>query len=200
MPPLLPSLPPLSLSSAASLPAFLLALAFAPKTVGAIAPSGKRLARLITREIDPRGGPVLELGPGTGVFTRALLDRGLPPSDLTLVEIERKFVRRLRNRFPGTSVMEHDACRLQDLPQRGYASVVSGLPLRNMPAEVIGAILAGAFTVLAPGGAFYQFTYGRACSVPDDVLDALGLKAELLGRVILNMPPASVFRLTRPSS
>ena len=57
-----------------------------PMRVAAVAPSGERLARLMTQEIGPVDGPILELGPGTGVFTRALLARGIPESALTLTQ------------------------------------------------------------------------------------------------------------------
>ena len=65
---------------------FFRALACNPRSVGAIAPSGANLASLITSEITAASGPVLELGPGTGVFTEAMLERGVRESDLTLIE------------------------------------------------------------------------------------------------------------------
>ncbi|KQV27149.1 SAM-dependent methyltransferase [Rhizobium sp. Root1203] len=180
-------------------PAFLKAPFRAPRTIGAIAPSGAHLARLMTSEIEPGAGKVLELGPGTGVFTQAILDRGLKRRDLTLIEIDQKFTHLLGRRFGNIDIMCCDACDLQaaNAGRGSYASVVSGLPLRNMPEEVIEAIPAGAFAILNRGGAFYQFTYGRFCSVPDEVLERLSLKATSLGRVRLNVPPASVFRLSR---
>lgn len=179
--------------------AFLSAFLAEPGKIGAIAPSGRRLARLITSEIEPSAGRVLELGPGTGVFTNALLKRGLRPCDLTLVETEARFISLLQQRFPGVTVLQQDArelaaCRAQLGPQ---AAIVSGLPLRNMPSEMIHAIVGGGFSLLERGGSFYQFTYGHACSVPVNILEELGLQAEMLGRVRLNLPPASVFRISR---
>lgn len=182
-----------------SFPTFFTALLLAPRTVGAIAPSGGRLAKLITSEIDPAGGGVLELGPGTGVFTRALLKRGLSPRDLTLIEVETRFIAPLQRRFPGVAVLQKDARDLAACsPLLGpQAAIVSGLPFRNMPSEIIRSILHGGFSLLEHGGAFYQFTYGTACSVPYHVIESLGLEVEMLGRVRLNIPPASVFRLSR---
>jgi phospholipid N-methyltransferase len=179
------------------LAAFFSALLAEPRKIGAIVPSGGRLARLITSEIGPSAGKVLELGPGTGVFTAALLKRGLPARDLTLVELETRFIAPLRQRFPDVVVLQRDArelaaCRAELGLQ---AAIVSGLPFRNMPREIIRAIVGGSFSLLERGGAFYQFTYGHACSVPSDVLDEFGLQAERLGRVRLNIPPASVFRI-----
>jgi phospholipid N-methyltransferase len=180
--------------------AFLQDWAQNPGRVGAIAPSGAALARLITREISAATGPVVELGPGTGVFTRALLDRGVREQDLVLVESGEAFARLLQHRFPAARVLGMDAARLgreRLVAGRAVGAVVSGLPLLNMPPRKVMAILAGAFAQLGQGGAFYQFTYGLGCPVRRRMLDRLGLKATLVGRALLNMPPASVYRITR---
>lgn len=181
------------------LAAFFSAFLAEPRKIGAIVPSGGRLARLMTSEIEPLAGKVLELGPGTGVFTQALLERGLPARDLTLVELETRFIAPLQQRFPDVTILQRDARELAacKVELGSQAAIVSGLPFRNMPVEVISAIVGGAFSLLERGGAFYQFTYGHACSIPSDVLDQLGLRAERLGRVRLNIPPANVFRISR---
>lgn len=171
-----------------------------PRRVGAIAPSGAALADLITREIAPETAPVLELGSGTGVFTQALLTRGLHETDLTLVEYGSDFMRMLQLRFPQARVLWMDAARLgshelfQDAP---VGAVVSGLPLLNMSPRKVVAILSGSFGYLRPGGAFYQFTYAMRCPVPRPILDRLGLRAVCIGRALLNVPPARVYRITR---
>jgi phospholipid N-methyltransferase len=172
----------------------------APRRVGAIAPSGAALADLITREITEKTGPILELGPGTGAFTYKLLKRGVRPQDLTLIEYGSDFMRLLQMRFPGARVLWMDAARLamerlyDDAP---VGAVVSGLPLLNMSTRKVVSILGGAFSYVRPGGAFYQFTYGVSCPVPRPVLDRLGLRATLVDRAFLNMPPAAVYKLTR---
>jgi len=171
-----------------------------PLRTGAILPSGEALARLITSRITADTGPVLELGPGTGVFTRAMLDKGVRPEDLTLVEAAPEFAELLRERFPGVRVLAMDATGLADMaPPTGAkaGAVVSGLPLLSLPAGSIEPILAGAFAWLRPDGAFYQFTYGPRCPVPEPIREALGLDAQRIGRVLRNVPPASVWRLTR---
>jgi phospholipid N-methyltransferase len=172
----------------------------APGRVGAIAPSGAALADLITRDITPNTGPVLELGPGTGAFTYHLLKRGVRQQDLTLIEYGSDFMRLLQFRFPGARVLWMDAARLAS--ERLYegapvGAVVSGLPLLNMSPRKVMAIVGGAFSYLRPGGAFYQFTYGMRCPVRRPILDRLGLRATLVDRAILNVPPAAVYRLTR---
>lgn len=80
-----------------------------PLQVAAIAPSGRALTDLMTREIGPSIGPVIELGPGTGVFTRDLLGRGVAPHDLTLIEYGSAFTDLLGSRFPGARVIQMDA-------------------------------------------------------------------------------------------
>lgn len=179
---------------------FLRSWAAEPLRVGAIAPSGSALADLITRDIGPRTGPVIELGPGTGVFTSRLLARGVAEADLTLVEYGADFARLLQLRFPDARVMWMDAARLKTIvfeAPRPVGAVVSGLPLLGFSPRKVIAILDGAFHHLRPGGAFYQFTYGPRCPVPRPILDRLGLRAVLMGRALLNVPPATVYRMTR---
>ncbi|MFN4282735.1 MAG: class I SAM-dependent methyltransferase [Alphaproteobacteria bacterium] len=171
-----------------------------PLGIAAITPSSSPLAELITREIAPADAPVLELGPGTGVFTRALLARGVKESDLVLVEANDDFAQLLRLRFPDATILQTDAALLRRLPvepQTQVGAVVSGLPLLSMRPDKVLLILAGAFTHLRDGGALYQFTYGWRCPVPERVLDRLGLEAKRIGGVIANVPPASVYRITR---
>jgi phosphatidylethanolamine/phosphatidyl-N-methylethanolamine N-methyltransferase len=181
-------------------PSFFLAWMSAPRRVGAIAPSGAALADLITREIGPSTGPVLELGPGTGAFTYKLLERGVRPEDLTLVEHGSDFMRLLQVRFPVTRVLWMDAARLASEPLYDGApvgAVISGLPLLNMSMRKMISIVGGAFSYVRPGGAFYQFTYGPTCPIARPILDRLGLRAKLMDRAILNVPPAAVYKLTR---
>lgn len=171
-----------------------------PVGTAAVAPSGGALATLITHEIDECSGKVLELGPGTGIFTDRLVARGVDQSDLTLVEQNPSFVRLLKQRFPRATVLEIDAAALGLIRQpRGelFGAAVCGLGLRNMPAGQIEAIMRSAFSRMLPDAAFYLFTYGRRCSVPDEVLDRLGLAAEHAGVALLNLPPASVYRIFR---
>jgi phosphatidylethanolamine/phosphatidyl-N-methylethanolamine N-methyltransferase len=179
---------------------FLLAWVAAPGRVGAIAPSQDALAELITQEITSTTGPIIELGPGTGAFTSRLLRRGVRPEDLTLIEYGSDFVGTLQLRFPGCRVLCMDASRLGHyvlFEGAPVGAVVSGLPLLNMSTRKVVSILSGAFRYMRPGGAFYQFTYGMRCPVPRPVLDRLSLKAKLIDRAMLNVPPATVYRLTR---
>jgi len=174
----------------------------APLSVGAVAPSGPWLARLMTRHVDHRDGPVIELGPGTGVFTRALLASGLPMHRLALVEADPVFADALSQRYPQARVLRMDAAKLGDtLPLFGderASAVISGLPLLSMPPEQVAAIIRGVFDQqLHADGALYQFTYGYRCPLPRQLLEQLDLEAVRLGSVLFNLPPATVYRIAR---
>jgi phosphatidylethanolamine/phosphatidyl-N-methylethanolamine N-methyltransferase len=121
-----------------------------PLRVAAIAPSGRALADIMTAEISPDTGPIIELGPGTGAFTRALIQRGIAEEDLVLVEYGSEFAAQLSIRYPMARTIRMDAAKLKtvDLPGSAAASaVISGLPLLSMPARKVVAIIDGAFGV-----------------------------------------------------
>ena len=174
----------------------------APRSVGAVAPSGPSLARLMTRHVNQRHGPVIELGPGTGVFTRALLASGLPMHRLALVEADPVFADALSQRYPQAQVLRMDAAMLGDTPplfgDERASAVVSGLPLLSMPPKQVAAIIRGVFDQqLRADGALYQFTYGHRCPLPHHLLEQLDLDAVRIGRVLFNLPPATVYRIGR---
>jgi phospholipid N-methyltransferase len=171
-----------------------------PKMVSAISPSSPALARLITSEISAQSTPVLELGPGTGVFTRALLDRGVDERDLTLIEAGPEFSELLAMRFPRARILEMDACRLRRERLFGageLAHAISGLPLLSMNPRKIMGILDGTFGYLREDGALYQFTYGPRCPIPAAILARLDLRATRIGTTVRNMPPSSVYKIER---
>lgn len=174
-----------------------------PLQVGAITPSSESLARLITSEISGRSGPILELGAGTGVFTRALLERGVDESNLTLVEYGSDFAWLLERRFPKARVLWMDASHLAKhrlFEPETVGAVISGLPLLSMSPRKVIAILCNAFYYLHRNGSFYQFTYGPRCPVARRILDRLCLKATRIGGTMRNLPPAAVYRITRRRS
>ena len=172
-----------------------------PVRTGAVAPSGDALAQLITRDIVPDGGPVIELGPGTGAFTRCILAKGLPESDLTLVENSAAFTALLRRRFPMATLLEMDVTRMRrhEEPWKSMQAqaVISGLPLLTMGLRAQWNVVGACMQSLRAGGGLYQFTYMRSCPIAPGVLDRMGLRAERVGTARLNLPPASVYRITR---
>lgn len=178
-----------------------------PLSIAAISPSSQRLAELMIDELPPGARRVVELGGGTGVFTRALLKSGIAPADLLVLELNEELHQHLRRRFPAAHVVCGDARQLVDIAKRsGYAdggpadAVVSGLGLLSMPRPLQQAILEAAFGVLGPDGRFVQFTYGPTSPVAKEVLETLGLGVRRAGVAWRNMPPATVYVYTRHKS
>ena len=169
-----------------------------PVGTGAVSPSGRFLARAMARAVDPeRPGPIVELGPGTGPVTDALIARGIAPERLVLVEFDPKFCKLLQRRYPRATVIQGDAYDLAET-LRGVldepaATVVSSLPLRNQPERHRLTLLEQAFAVLRPGGSFVQFTYGIASPMPLRSGHRPCFEAEVSPPVWLNLPPARVW-------
>jgi len=171
-----------------------------PLRVASVTPSSAALARLMASEIVPETGSVIELGPGTGVFTQALIRQGVSEENLILVEKGGEFAPMLGQRFPRARLLHIDAADIGDAIDPDTAlsgAVVSGLPLLSMPSKTVAAILAGSFAHLREDGCFYQFTYGSRCPIPNTVLEELGLRATHIGRTLRNIPPAAVYRIAR---
>ncbi|HEV2682674.1 MAG TPA: rRNA adenine N-6-methyltransferase family protein [Rhodanobacter sp.] len=182
--------------------AFLRAWLRDPRGIGAVTPSGAALARLMTAHVSQLDGPVIELGPGTGALTRALLARGVPPHRLALIEADPHFADALAKRYPKTTILRMDAAQLGHTEslfgEERACAVVSGLPLLSMPASQVAAIVQGVFErQLRNGGMFYQFTYGPRCPLPPALLERLNLQAQRVGSALLNLPPAAVYRISR---
>jgi len=170
---------------------FLARLAADPGHVGAIAPSSKRLARAMAAQSDPvAGGRVLELGPGTGVVTEALIARGFTPERITAVEFDAGFAKDLRRRLPGVNVIAGDAFALTDmLGEARFAAIVSSLPLLNFPPDRRRIFVADVLERLEPGAPYVQFSYGFKPPVAPPAGAYVGLAA-LVWR---NLPPARVW-------
>jgi phosphatidylethanolamine/phosphatidyl-N-methylethanolamine N-methyltransferase len=167
-----------------------------PLAIGAVTPSGRVLARAMARYVDPRvPGPVIELGPGTGPVTEALLDRGVPEERLVLVEFNPTFCQLLRARFPKATVHQADAyAALRRHQINGgdtpASAVVSGLPLFTKPLKTRARLLRDAFAILRSGAPFIQFTYAVVPPIPKMLA---GGKVEASDRIWLNLPPARVW-------
>jgi phosphatidylethanolamine/phosphatidyl-N-methylethanolamine N-methyltransferase len=169
-----------------------------PLAVGAVAPSSPWLSNLIASRVSCANSSVLELGAGTGSITGALLKQGIHPERLFLIERDPSLVAYLRDRFPGVRVRCGDAAHasriLSNESVGQVKTVISSLPIRNLTASDQIAIIRAILRALAPGGQIIQFTYGSTCPIP---AGTLGLNAERVGRVWLNLPPAAVWRFTR---
>ncbi len=166
-----------------------------PLTTGAVTPSGRALARTMAGYVDPGvPGPVIELGPGTGPVTEALITQGVDPSRLVLVEFDPTFCRLLRKRYPEATVVQGDAYNLKrllaGLLQQPAAAVVSGLPLFNKPLRMRLRLLFEVFGLMSPGAPFVQFTYAAVPPIPKRLER---VSAEPSERVWMNIPPARVW-------
>jgi len=170
------------------------ALVTRPRHVGAIAPSGPVLANAMAAQVDPNApGPVLELGPGTGVVTGALIARGIAPQRIAAVEYDPDFAAMVQRRFAKVTVIRGDAFDLDKTlaahPMAPLAAAVSSLPLVNFPLELRRKVLRDVFARLQPGAPFVQFSYRFGPPVPPP--DGVTLrKAAVIWR---NLPPARVW-------
>lgn len=167
-----------------------------PKSMGAVIPSSRALARAVTRAISWRPGQVVvELGAGTGAISQGLIASGLPPEALMMIELDRPLFEYLRDRFPRVRVINGDATRLVDiLRQQGVESVgtvISGIPMVTMPLAFQRAIIWQSFEVLGPDGCLLQYSYSPVAPIP---ARKLGVEAKLVKFVVRNLPPATVWR------
>jgi phospholipid N-methyltransferase len=169
-----------------------------PRTIGAIAPSGTALAEAMVAVAGTFDGPVLELGAGTGVFSRALLRAGVPAQSLTIVERVPEFVDLLRDHAPGARVLACDAAALTpaQFPEPPTC-IISGLPLRAMAEDVVEKITAAAFDCAARDARMVQFSYGPRCPLPRSTRRLLRLSASRSAWIWRNLPPAWVWRFDR---
>jgi phosphatidylethanolamine/phosphatidyl-N-methylethanolamine N-methyltransferase len=166
-----------------------------PLHVGAVMPSGRLLARTMAQYVNvDSDAPVVELGPGTGAITSALVERGVDQKRLVLVEYNPGFCALLRDRYPQAKVVQGDAYRLRDtlwnVLSAPAAAVVSGLPLVTKPMLTRLRLIRDAFASLAPGAPFVQFTYSVVPPIPKSLP---GVSTEASERIWMNLPPARVW-------
>lgn len=166
-----------------------------PLKTGAVTPSGpalsKRMADMVEAE---RDGVILELGPGTGVVTKALIDRGIEPARVVAVEYNPDFCKLLRKRFPGVRTCCGDAYNLDGtltgIEKGSLASIVSSLPLFTRPPAERRALLMQALDFLQPGAPFIQFSYALVPPLPGEP----GVfTAEPSKWIVANFPPARIW-------
>jgi phosphatidylethanolamine/phosphatidyl-N-methylethanolamine N-methyltransferase len=166
-----------------------------PLSTGAVIPSGKVLARTMARYVDTHAtGPVIELGPGTGAVTEALVEHGVDPARLVLVEFNPTFCRTLKRKFPAATVVQENAYSLRRALSEALlepaAAVVSGLPLMTKPMITRLRLITDAFALMGQGSPFIQFTYAMLPPIPTDFS---GVSAEHSELVWMNLPPARVW-------
>jgi phosphatidylethanolamine/phosphatidyl-N-methylethanolamine N-methyltransferase len=166
-----------------------------PKAVGAIMPTSSVTARRMASVIDASSDlPVLELGPGTGVITRAILERGVLPQNLYTVEFSENFVDYLRVTFPKVNVIHGDAFDLDktlgDLRGLKFEAVVSGVPLLNFPVARRVAYIEDLLDRMPEGRPIVQLTYGPLSPVPPGRGNYI---VSHLDFVLRNVPPTQLW-------
>jgi len=175
---------------------FLFEAVFRPHQIGAILPSGRPLARAMARWLP--GDPdafALELGPGTGSVTEALLQQGLREDRLIAIEKSPKMADLLRNRFPRAKIITGDAFQLDKLLRRHVdrgvkiGTVFCSLPLRNFRAAMADNLAIKIRSLLPDGGRLIQYTY-RIASTPPRASHHFERIASKV--VWINVPPARV--------
>jgi len=142
-------------------------------TTGAILPSSRFLAQAVTKPLCSLTGPkrVLEVGPGTGAVTKAIVPRIQPADRFDLVEINDRFADLLRERFrsdrrwqPAATQTEVHCCPLQEFrSEQPYDIIISGLPFNNFSPQLVEELVDACFRLLAPGGtlSFFEYMYIR---------------------------------------
>jgi len=165
-----------------------------PKRTGSVVPSSKRLAAAMARWLpENRDSYVLELGPGTGVVTDALLKHGLREDRLVAIERNPKLARLLCDRFPAATIITGDAWQMDTLLRHrnidSVGAIMSSLPLLNFSIEEAEALAGKIRSVLAPHGNWVQYSYGIHKMRPRGA-DSFNLHASKI--VWLNLPPARV--------
>lgn len=166
-----------------------------PLRTGAIAPSGSELANTMASFVPLDSDlPILEIGPGTGAVTRALLDHGVKPEKLVTIEYSADFCKLLRDKFPEIDVINGDGFNVQKTLSRHFdaqprfAAIVSSLPLLNSPKDK-REILLDEILELLDGNPFIQFSYGLRAPIAAP----RGVSIEKTSWIVRNIPPARVF-------
>ena len=173
-----------------------------PRTVGAVAPSSRALAAEMVRGLDLSGAScVVELGPGTGVITRAIAQKLGPDAHALAVDIEPEFVAAIARRYPRIEAVCASAVELPALLRARDSfpadHIISGLPFASLPGDITSKILDAISLSLRPGGTFTTFQYLNGYPTPLASQFRLAMTARMGGpparRVVWrNLPPAFV--------
>ncbi len=166
-----------------------------PKAMGAVLPTSSVTARRMASLISPQcEDPVLELGPGTGVITKAILARGVQPSKLFSVEYTEAFIPQLMSEYPEVNILHGNAFELDDvLPDmdgRRFDTVISAIPMLNFPLAKRIDLLNELFDRLNPGRPIVQISYGPVSPIPPDWQT---YSVEPFDWMVRNIPPARLW-------
>lgn len=170
-----------------------------PKSVGAILPTSSVTARRMASVIEPSSGlPVLELGPGTGIITKAIIKRGVAPENIVSIEYSTDFYQHLTRTIAGVNFINGDAFDLDRTlgrwKDRTFDAVISAIPMLSFPMEQRIALLEDLLDRMAPGRPVVQITYS-----PVSPIDARPDRFQIrhLDFVVRNIPPAQLWVYSR---
>ena len=200
--PAAPAKPAASADQRRFLPSYLLLreLIRDPAGIGAICSSSTFLAERMAAWVDvEQEGWVIELGGGTGAITAALLHHGVAPGRLIVIEKSKRLARHLCSRFPGIHILHGDAADIGMMAKGGMVvtAVVSSLPLRSMPSDLVRNITNACALALGPKGRLIQFTYWSCTPSPWVTAGLIQSDSQM---VWINLPPAQIEIFTHPAA
>jgi phospholipid N-methyltransferase len=175
-----------------------------PVAIGAIAPSSRHLAELMIEDMDlARANTVVEIGPGTGVFTKVIQENIPPEAALIAVEINPQFASDLKQKLPRAHIINGSAEHLREyLTQHGRSNadaVLCGLPWASFPRDLQNRLVSAIYDSLKPGGRFATFAYCHGAWLPQarrfqNMIRTKFAKMETTRIIWRNLPPAWVYR------
>jgi phosphatidylethanolamine/phosphatidyl-N-methylethanolamine N-methyltransferase len=166
-----------------------------PKTVGSIVPTSSITARKMASVANPHSDlPVLELGPGTGAITKAILAHGVKPEKLVAIEYSTDFYEHLMRLYPGVNFINGDAFDLDktlgSLKDQKFDSVISGIPLLNFPMQARITLLESLLDRMPAGRPIVQISYGAVSPI---VANADRYSIHHFDFIVRNIPPAQLW-------
>jgi phosphatidylethanolamine/phosphatidyl-N-methylethanolamine N-methyltransferase len=170
-----------------------------PKTMGALYPSSQALSDFILKQTHYLDGDyILEIGAGTGSLTKGLISGGIPKEKIIVVELDKKLYNFLKSKILDVNIINADAKHLPNILPKNVigkiSTVVSGIPMMNLSEKEKMAIIDACFLVMKQNGRLIQFTYKPTSPIN---CEKFNLEKKFLGRVMFNVPPASVWEFTK---
>ncbi|MCK5021453.1 MAG: methyltransferase [Candidatus Peribacteraceae bacterium] len=160
--------------------------------IGAIAPSSKILAKAMVDFIDrDKPGLIVELGAGFGAITDELIRQNYPQERLVIFEIQKLLVNKLHAKYPRATIFDVSAENMYKyLKDKSISTIISSLPLRSLPDDVVNRIGKSIIQISNPGTRYIQFTYDLRTKNKTYFKSRLNhVKSKI---VPLNIPPARV--------
>ncbi len=170
-----------------------------PKAVGAILPTSSVTANRMASIIDTGSAlPVLELGPGTGVITKAILARGMAPEKIISVEYSQDFYQHLQVAYPGVNFIHGDAFNLDEtlkhMGNQKFDAIISGIPLLNFPMSQRVELLMDLLDRIPDGRPVVQFSYGPSSPI---MANPKRYVTNRFAFIMRNIPPVQIWTYRR---